>query len=162
MSRYGVPDLPKISASIEDEFDFTVPELHIHPPTPRSPCVETDVSWTATTRSLSVSYITTMHVSHSEPSTNLLGALNPPLTRDRRSQSVPLSLDAVVLSKKIVHVSDRFERKHQAAKMQLKERSRTLSESEISKSPSYKRHSDLIEQWLRESDDLSPKIGSPV
>lgn len=162
MSRHEVPDLPTVSAFIEDDFNFTVPELHIQPPTPRLPSEETNISWTTTTRNLSVSYITTMHESHSAPSTNLLDTLNPPLTRDRRSQSVPLSLDAVVLSKKIVNVSDRFERKHQAAKMQLKERARTLSGSEIAGDPSHKRHSDLIEQWLRESDELSPKIGSPV
>ena len=156
--RRGVPDLTQVSAYLEDDFHFTVPELHIQPPTPRSPRQTSeaiDVSWITKTRSLSISYIPTMHGSR-------LDTLNPPLSRDRRSQSVPLSLDAVVLSKKIVNVSDRFEARHQAVKMQLKERSRTLSGSELSQGPSHKRHSDLIEEWLRESDDFSPKIGSPV
>ena len=163
--RHGVPDLTQVSAYLEDDFHFTVPELHIQPPTPRSPRQTSeaiDVSWITKTRSLSISYIPTMHGSRPAPSASLLDTLNPPLSRDRRSQSVPLSLDAVVLSKKIVNVSDRFEARHQAVKMQLKERSRTLSGSEISHGPSYKRHSDLIEEWLTKSDDFSPKIGSPV
>jgi hypothetical protein len=86
-----------------------------------------------------------------------------PLTRERRSQSVPLSLNVVAYSKKLVNVSDKFEAKSQAVKMREKERSRTLSGSELSlNSPPSRPHSDLVEQWMKESDVFSTKIGSPV
>ena len=158
MSWSTPPFLDAISASQQDDLNIIVPELFIQPPTPRLPTEAIEFPWTTwtTTRRLSLS---TMHESRSE---NRFDGLNPPLTRDRRSQSVPLSLDAVSLSKKIVFVSDKFEAKHQAVKMRVKERSRTLSGSESPRSMIAKRRSDLIEEWLREKDELSPQIGSPV
>jgi hypothetical protein len=137
------------------------PELLVQPPTPTSlSATQLHTRWTSS-RHLSIGSIT-MHESHSEPKASILGELNPPLTRDRRSQSVPLSLNAVAITKKLVNVSDRFEAKHCAVQIRGKERSRTMSGSETTTSSHHKRHSDLIEEWLRESDDFSSKIGSPV
>ena len=161
MSLSRVPHLDELSAPQDD---FIVPELCIQPPTPRLPSEESeaiDIPWIIP-RHWSTGCIFTMHESRSA---RLLDGLNPPLSRDRRSQSVPLSLNAVALSKKLVNVSDRFEAKHQAVKMREKERSRTVSEGETTRSSHPKRHSDLIEQRQRErvtTDELPPKIGSSV
>ena len=154
-----VPILDEFSAPSND---FLAPELLIQPPTPSSPqSEEFHLLWTSS-RHLSIGSITSMHESHSVPQASILGDINPPLTRDRRSQSVPLSLNAVTLSKKLVNISDKFEAKHHAVKLREKERSRTLSGSETTRSSHYNRQSDLVEQWLRERDDFSQNKGSPV
>lgn len=155
MSRSGVPFLETISKP-------TVPELTVEPPTPKLRSSEAlEILWDSSRRRLSAP---SMHESHSSTSTCSLDEVNRPLTRDRRSQSVPLSLDAVVLTKKLVNLSDKFEAK--VVQMREKERSRTLNGCEtprdIPQNTKPKRHSDLVEQWLRDSDKLSPKIGSPV
>ncbi|CAB3979346.1 Hypothetical predicted protein [Paramuricea clavata] len=161
MSRSGVPFVDELSAP-QDDLHFNVPELLIQPPTPRLPSDAIAVPW-STSRHLSVGSLPTMHTSQSAPTATYLA--DQPLTRDRRSrsQSVPLSLNVVAYTKKLVNVSDIFEAKNQAVKMRGKERSRTLSGSELSRTDSHpRRHSDLVEQWMKERDVFSPKIGSPV
>ena len=160
MSRSGVPFVDELSAP-QDDLHFNVPELLIQPPTPRLPSDAITVPWT-TSRHLSVGSLPTMHASQSAPTATYL-ADQLPLTRERRSQSVPLSLNVVAYSKKLVNVSDKFEAKSQAVKMREKEPSRTLSGSELSLNSHPSRpHSDLVEQWMKESDVFSTKIGSPV
>ena len=159
MSRSRVPFLDELSAPSDD---LIAPELFIQPPTPSSPQSEAfHLLWT-NSRHLSIGSITTMHHSQSVPKTSILGDLNSPLTRDRRSQSMPLSLNVATLSKKLVKLSDTFEAKHSAVKLREKERSRTLSGSEATTSCHYKRQSDLVEEWIRESGYFLQNKGSPV
>ena len=159
MSRPRVPFLDELSAPSDD---LIAPEFYIQPPTPSSPQSEAfHLLWT-NSRHLSIGSITSMHHSSSVPKESILGDLNPPLTRDRRSQSVPLSLNAVTLSRKLVKISDKFEAKHSAVKLREKERSRTLSGSETMTSSHHKRQSDLVEEWIRESYDFSQNKGSAV
>lgn len=165
MSRTGVPLLDEFPATqYDDELDLNVPELFVQPPTPKLRTTNAiEIPWSTTRHRLSVDHIyTRMHPSSSEPSTMYSGDFGNPLTRDRRSQSVPLSLDAVTLSKKLVNVSDMFEAKQQAIRRRGRGHSRTLSSSESPRNATSNRHSDLIEEWKRERDVLSPKIGSPV
>lgn len=152
MSRGRVPWLSDLPAS-QDDLNFIVPELFIEPPTPNLASETISIHWT-TTRHLSID---TMHESRSVPTTNYLDDYEP-LSRNNRSRSVPLSLNAVTLSKKLVFISDRFEAKHQAT-----QRTRTVSDSETSRpSVTPKRYSDLVENWMTESDGPVSKVGSPV
>ena len=163
MSRSGAPFLVEnISTSIEENANVVIPELFFQPPTPRlEPSESIDIPWQASRRHLSVDF--NMHGSRSA---NCMDGIENTLTREKRSQSVPLSLDAVTFSRRVVTMSDKFEARHHAVQIRMKERSRTLSDSEPhhgslpTRLPN--RHSDIIEHWLRESDSFSPKIGSPV
>ena len=100
-----------------------------------------------------------MHHSQSAPETaSRLELFNRNLTRETRSQSVPLSLNAVQISKKIVDISDKFNEKQSG----IIRRSRTSSEGDNLRSNLPKRQSDLVQQWLSDSTKPNTNIGSAV
>lgn len=100
-----------------------------------------------------------MHHSQSAPETSGLEFLSCDVKRrETRSQSVPLNLNVVQISKKIVDISDRFNEKQTGV---IRRRSRASSEAESLRSNLPKRQSDLVEQWIY-STKPKTNIGSAV
>lgn len=169
MSKLKPSCLDISSCYCRSEIQTVLPELFIEPPTPKSTSTETEDDnvirdkWTSTRHS-SYPFIDRMHSSSSDN----FQRIDNPLTREKRSQSFPLSLDAVALTKKLVSVSDKFEAKVQVTRI-TRRRFRSLSGSESAeekKISQTKRHSDLIDHLFScsqdEGEDISMKVGSPV
>lgn len=140
-----------------------VPELFVEPSSPLirqssiEPSKPIDIPQ-PTSRHLK---IVGMHESQSAPPTSNVQFFSNPITRDSRSQSVPLSLDAVRLSRQIVHISDKFNEK-QNIKMYQRKKTRSFSgEAERAPKPVQKRHSANLQEWFLNCYTNS-NIGSPV
>ena len=143
----------EISAAMNN---YDVPKLLVHLASPSHGQPEPFHIPCPSTRHLN---IVEMHHSQSAPETaSRLELFNRNLTRETRSQSVPLSLNAVQISKKIVDISDKFNEKQSG----IIRRSRTSSEGDNLRSNLPKRQSDLVQQWLSDSTKPNTNIGSAV
>lgn len=158
MSQPGEPTVEySASASIYSNHETHI-EVFVEPSSPQASTSPIAISSTSRKHL----EIVGMYESQSAPSDagSHFQFLNPPITRRSRSQSVPLSLDAVRISKKIVDISDRFNEK-QSVKMRTKLRTRTLSDDEgAERNVLPKRHSDIWEEFM--NSDRKSNIGSPV